>query len=233
MRCTARTHRGHWRQGNEDRFVPRPDIGLFAVADGMGGLVRGDHASRAVADALQALPAGLSGDALLRQLRHVVEEVNRRLFDESVSFGASGTTLVALCLCGSTYRVLWAGDSRAGLYRAGRLRWLTSDHNLAARLVREGRMDDEAARRHPLASRLFRAVGIEAELELDETAGRCRPGDRFILCSDGLTGELTDAEISGCLEERDPETAADRLLASVLAGPARDNVTFVLVDPDA
>lgn len=225
----ARTHVGHLRSANEDSFLCRPELGLFAVADGMGGLLRGDLASRRLVGALAELPPDLRGDALRRAVERAVERVHRDLLDEAVSFGPSGSTIVVLLLEPRRFRVLWAGDSRCGRMREGGLEWLTTDHNLAAALVRRGELPDEEARRHPLASRLTRAVGIDEDFLLDELAGRARPGDLFILCSDGLTGELDDADILAALRAGDPERAADALLAKVLAGAARDNVTFVLV----
>ncbi len=229
LEVAARSHVGHLRSTNEDAFLCRPELGLFAVADGMGGLLRGDLASRRLVEALAALPAELSGRELRAAVERAVEEVHRRLVEESVSFGPSGSTLVVLLLEPRRFRVFWAGDSRCGRLREGRLEWLTTDHNLAAALVRRGETSDEEARRHPLASRLTRAVGIDEDFLLDEIAGRARPGDLFLLCSDGLTGELGDAEIAVALDAGDAETAAGRLLERVLAGPARDNVTFVLV----
>ena len=225
----ARSHVGHLRSTNEDRFLARPELGLFAVADGMGGLLRGELASGRLVQALTELPAELRGDDLRRAVERAIERVHRDLSEEAVSFGPSGSTVVVLLLEPRRFRVLWAGDSRCGRIRDGRLEWLTTDHNLAAPLARRGELPDEEARRHPLASRLTRAVGIDEDFLLDELAGRARPGDLFLLCSDGLTGELDDADILAALADADLERAADRLLARVLAGTARDNVTFVLV----
>ncbi len=227
----ARSHVGHLRAANEDACLCRPELGLFAVADGMGGLLRGELASRRLIEGLAALPADLGGAELRTAVERAVERVHRQLLEESVSFGPSGSTIVVLLLEPRRFRILWAGDSRCGRLREGRLEWLTTDHNLAAALVRRGELPDEEARRHPLASRLTRAVGIDEDFLLDELAGRARPGDLFLLCSDGLTGELADVEIAAALRTDSLEAAADRLLDRVLAGAARDNVTFVLVRP--
>ncbi len=229
LEVAARSHVGHLRAHNEDSWLCRPELGLFAVADGMGGLLRGELASRRLTEALAALPSGLAGRDLKAAVEQAIARVHRDLREELVSFGPSGSTIVVLLLEPRRFRVLWAGDSRCGRLREGRLEWLTTDHNLAAALVRRGELDDEQARRHPLASRLTRAVGVDEELFLDELAGRALPGDIFILCSDGLTGELGDAEILAALAAPSMEEAADRLLERVLAGTARDNVTFVLV----
>lgn len=227
--CVARSDIGRVRSRNEDAFLCRPEIGLFAVADGMGGLVAGDRASRAVVRALGALGPAATPAALDREVERALAEVHERLLAEAVSFGPSGTTVVVLLLGERSFRVLWCGDSRAGRLRDGRLEWLTTDHNLAAELVRRGRLSDEEARRHPLASRLTHALGCQPELHIDRLAGRVLAGDLFLLCSDGLTGELGDAEIARILADPDPERAADRLLAAALDRGGRDNVTFVLV----
>jgi len=231
LAVTARSETGPVRSHNEDCYALRTDLGLWVVADGMGGLARGDLASRAVCTAVTGLPAGLTGADLRTAFARAIGQVHARLLAEQISFGPSGTTVVALLFENGRYRVFWAGDSRAGRLRAGRLEWLTVDHNLAARMVQLGRMSDEEARRHPLASRLTRAVGIGEELELDEVAGRIEAGDLFILCSDGLTGELGDAEIAAALAgDEDLERAADELCdLAVRRRHARDNVTFVLV----
>ncbi len=229
LEVAARSHVGHLRSHNEDSYLCRPELGLFAVADGMGGLLRGELASRRLTEALAALPPGLLGRRLKAAVEQAVARVHRDLREELVSFGPSGSTIVVLLLEPRRFRTLWAGDSRCGRLREGRLEWLTTDHNLAALLVQRGELEDEEARRHPLASRLTRAVGVEEDLFLDEVAGRALPGDVFLLCSDGLTGELKDAEIVAASEAATMEEAADRLLERVLAGTARDNVTFVLV----
>jgi serine/threonine protein phosphatase PrpC len=217
------------RSRNEDAFLCRPELGLFVVADGMGGLVAGDRASRAVTQALAALQPAPSLAALDRAVERVLEQVHERLLADSVSFGPSGTTAVVLLVDQQSFRVLWCGDSRAGRLRHGQLEWLTTDHNLAAELVRRGRMSDEEARRHPLSSRLIHALGCGSELHIDRIAGRVLPGDLLLLCSDGLTGELSDAEIANILTDSELERAADRLLAAALDRGGHDNVTFVLV----
>ena len=229
--ATARSAAGPVRAHNEDAFALRPDLGLWLVADGMGGLVRGERASRLLAEAALQLPAGLPPREVESMMVRAIEAVHERLLGEAIGFGPSGSTVAVLLVKPPGWRVLWAGDSRIGLVRGNDLAWLTTDHNLAAELVRSGRMDDWNARRHPLASRLTRAVGVDEELVLDRAAGRLVEGDLFLLCSDGLTGELNDAEIRDVLlAETELERAADRLLAlAVEERQARDNVTFVLV----
>ncbi|GBD44578.1 Serine/threonine phosphatase stp [bacterium HR40] len=227
----ARSHPGWVRQRNEDAFIGRPEIGLFAVADGMGGLVAGDRASRAAIDALARIPPQDTLVGLDREVERALTAVHEQLRDAVLEVGPCGTTVVVLLLAGEDFRVLWCGDSRAGRLRAGRLEWLTTDHNLAAQLVRSGRLADEEARRHPLASRLTRALGCYPELQLERVAGRVSASDLFLLCTDGLTGELRDAEIASALAGSDLETMADCLSRAALAGNAHDNITFLLVRP--
>lgn len=231
--CACRSETGPVRSRNEDRVLCRPEAGIFAVADGMGGWVAGDVAARMVVDALARVPAGPLGE-MCRAVRAALEEVNAALLQCSLVHGPSGSTVVVMVAEPPRYRILWAGDSRAGLWRGGHLSWLTTDHNLAGEAVRLGRMDDGTARRSHLASRLTRAVGVDAELELDEVGGTLEAGDRVLLCSDGLTGTLSDAEIGAALAEPDPERAADRLMAmAVVERLASDNVTVALVEARA
>lgn len=229
--CACRSETGPVRSRNEDRVLCRPHVGIFAVADGMGGWVAGDVAAQAVVDALAAVPPGPLEERV-RGVRAALGRVHAALLERSLVYGPSGSTVVVLVTEPPRWRILWAGDSRAGLVRDGRLTWLTTDHNLAAEAVRMGRMGDETARRSPLASRLTRAVGVDPELEPDELAGRFEPGNRVLLCSDGLTGTLRDAEILEVLTaEPDVERAADRLVElAVAVHHASDNVSVVLVE---
>ena len=224
--CSARGPRAH----QEDRCLVRADAGLFAVADGMGGWLRGDEAAAAVVEALAAIPPQPLEQAV-RAVETALAAVNARLQHRAALEGPSGTTVVVLLIDGVRLRILWAGDSRAGRVRAGRLTWLTTDHNLAAQAVQAGRMDDETARRTPLASRLTRAVGTAPVLELERIGGRLAPGDRLLLCSDGLTGALDDEEILALLTA--PGTAAElaeRLVTRAVADPrCSDNVTALVV----
>jgi serine/threonine protein phosphatase PrpC len=127
------------------------------------------------------------------------------------------------------FACLWAGDSRLYRLRAGRLERMTRDHSFVQELVDRGQLSPDAARSHPWRNRITRAVGVGEKLELDAIQGRILAGDVFLLCTDGLTGELEDAEIERVLAGAPPEDAADRLLEMVLARGARDNVTIVIV----
>jgi serine/threonine protein phosphatase PrpC len=223
------SHLGHVRSVNEDAWVARPDLGLWAVADGMGGHHRGDWASGMVAEALAELPP--PGDA--RGLRQAVEEaiggINGRLRREVGPGEVCGTTVVALLVHGRHFAVLWAGDSR--VYRAadGGLACLTRDHSLVQEMVDRGEITAEAMRGHPLGNHITRAVGADDELVLDAVQGEITPGDTFLLCSDGLTKHLDDDEIAALIDRASPEGTARALLATALDRGGSDNVTVLVV----
>ncbi|MEZ5824483.1 MAG: protein phosphatase 2C domain-containing protein [Geminicoccaceae bacterium] len=228
-RSAGRTDVGLVRKLNEDSFVDRPDVGLFAVADGMGGLARGDRASGLLRERLEqvSLPEDLPG--CIDRIEETVADVNARLFGES-SGGRMGSTLVALILRGDHFACLWAGDSRLYRASAGELDRLTRDHSLVADLVAAGSISEAAARHHPLSNRITRAVGVERRLDLEVIDGRIRAGDRMLLCSDGLSGFVDHDDMARLACEGTIEEAAERLVAAALDGGGRDNVTVLLVE---
>jgi serine/threonine protein phosphatase PrpC len=223
--CDAMTHPGRVRAENQDAFLERPDIGLWAVADGVGGQGGGGAAAARVVDALSGLPAGLPPETLLATVRKRLEAVHAAL---STSSGA--TTLVALLAHDAHFACLWAGDSRGYLLRHGRLWPITRDHSLVQELVDRGTLPASAAATHPQANVILRAIGAEGVLELDKVRGRLEPGDRFLLCSDGLTRVVQDAEIRSLLAG---PGGARALVEAALARGATDNVTAVVVHAPA
>jgi serine/threonine-protein phosphatase Stp1 len=228
-RSVARTNAGLIRELNEDSLVDRPDAGLWAVADGMGGLHRGDRASGLIREALERLAPAADLDGYVAAVRDGLAAVDARLrADEAVS-GTSGSAVVALLAAGGRFACVWAGDSRLYRWRAGRLERLTRDHSLVQDLVASGTLSDEDAHGHPLANRITRAVGVGARLELDVARGVLAPGDRYLLSSDGLHGVVTDAAIAELMQSPDLDAAADGLIAAVLRAGAPDNVSVVLV----
>ncbi|HET6470116.1 MAG TPA: protein phosphatase 2C domain-containing protein [Geminicoccaceae bacterium] len=234
----ARTHVGRVRRLNEDSHLCRPELGLWAVADGMGGHAHGDRASRLITDKLAAMPAPVDAPGLLRAVERELQDCNVELRRTAGRHDVSGSTVVVLLAHGPHFAALWAGDSRLYRLRGGRLQQLTRDHSLVQELVEQGRIGPEEARFHPLRNRITRAVGVDAALELEALQGSLAAGDLFLLCTDGLTGELEDDEIAARLGSNPPEAAAEALLAEALTRGARDNVTLVLVavtagaDPD-
>lgn len=224
----AATHPGG-RPYNEDAFVERPDIGLWAVADGAGGHQSGDIASATVAAALNAIPGGLSGAELLAQVRLRIAAANLELCAVAATRGPDAvlaTTVVVLIARGGHYACLWAGDSRAYLLRDGVLAQISRDHSLVQEMVDAGMLAPELAESHPRANVITRAVGAASDVALDKATDRTQPGDRFLLCSDGLCKTLPPEAIGALLGE---EGAAERLVAAAVAARSSDNVTAVVV----
>jgi protein phosphatase len=233
----ARSHPGRVRSNNEDAFAVNATAGLWAVADGMGGHAYGEQASRLICERLGALPMAADAPSLLASVESALRDCQEELLRGDAFAGEAGSTVVVLLACGAHYAVLWAGDSRAYLWRDGGLECLTRDHNVVAELVERGELPLEQARDHPWRNRITNAVGVVERLELDATQGALGAGDVFLLCSDGLTSEVDEAEIAIRLAPT-LEAAADSLLEEALARGGRDNVTLVLVqaraaDPDA
>ena len=227
----ARTHIGCRRKTNEDAMLARPDLGLWAVADGMGGHEAGEVASALVVEKLgHALGEGSLADRA-RSAHAAIMDANQELW----SMAANGTprtigsTVVALTIDEARFSCLWAGDSRAFLARDGVLRQLTRDHSLVQQLVDAGDLDPRAAAEHPNANIITRAVGAAPRLDLDQVEGDLKPGDAFLLASDGFTRLIPDHEILAALKASDLETVADGLVETCLARQAPDNLTFVMV----
>jgi protein phosphatase/serine/threonine-protein phosphatase Stp1 len=236
VRSCHATHPGARRGHNEDRFVDRPDLGIFAVADGAGGHQAGEVAAGMIADALEAIPPGLDAQAVLAQIRARVEEVHGALLAESARRGPDAiiaSTAVILCVRGAHYACLWAGDSRAYRFAGGVLEQISHDHSLVQELVDTGQIEADAAEAHPNANIITRAVGAAdpAGLTLDKATDALRPGERFLLCSDGLTKTIPEADIAALLSGNGDVAA--RLVGLALERQARDNVTVVVVDVGA
>jgi protein phosphatase/serine/threonine-protein phosphatase Stp1 len=226
----AATHAGSVRKHNEDRFVDRPQIGLWAVADGAGGHQNGALASRFVAEALEAVPPGLSGAAKLAEVRRCLQQTNDALRIEAAKLDAQAmiaTTVVVLLASNAHFACLWAGDSRAYLLRDGVLTQVTRDHSLVQEMVDAGVITQAEAERHPRANVITRAVGVKDEtLLLDKVTGRLLAGDRFLLCSDGVCKTLDNAMIAARLAD---DTPPEELLQLALARHASDNITAVTI----
>ena len=230
----ARSHVGLVRAANEDAFVIRPEAGLWAVADGMGGLARGEWASAMIVRALDGLrfTGGPGADQAL--LTEAIDSANGAVHRQAVAYGAAiGSTVVALLLRDGRFSVTWAGDSRAYRLRGGRLDQLTRDHTQVQDRVDRGLLTPGEAKVHPMAHVLTRAVGVQAVLALESTEGGARAGDVFLLCSDGLHGVAGDDEIAAILQGDEPQAACDRLVALCLAKGAPDNVTVIVAAVEA
>jgi protein phosphatase len=235
---SARSDAGRVREINEDACLDQPGPGRWAVADGMGGHAVGDLASRLVIDALSRLAAPINLKALLADARTRLQAANRQLRDEAARRQVQriGSTVVVLLACDRFCGYLWAGDSRIYLYRGGQLRQLTRDHSQVEQLKSLGIITDEEARHHPAQHMITRAVGATETLELDDDAIEVADGDVFLLCSDGLSNELSDDEIVAVLTTAEPQNASEELVERALARGGRDNITAVVVeaqDPNA
>ncbi len=226
------THPGAVRKRNEDSVVHRPEIGLWAVADGAGGHGAGDVASQAVAAGLCAIRSGLSASELLSEVRLSLAASHAHLQQEAATGGGNriiATTIVTLMARHGHFACLWAGDSRAYLLRDGVLQRVTRDHSLVQEMVDQGALTEEEAESHPQANVILRAVGAAGDLVLDKVSGRLARGDRLMLCSDGLFKTVPEAEIATLLAEA---REASELVDLAVARGARDNVSAVLLRLD-
>jgi len=223
-----RTHLGLVRELNEDRVIGRDDLRLWGVADGMGGHRHGDVAAQAVVDALAALLPGTDEGANINAVRDALNRVNGTLCVQSPG-ETMGATVVVLIFSGDRYACLWAGDSRAYLMRDGILQRLTRDHSVTQEMIDRGLLTESQGKAHPQSSVITSAVGAFTALRLDVIEGKLERGDRFLLCTDGLTAVLQDEAIVQAFREPHDEPVAIRLIEEVLAGGAPDNVSLVLV----
>jgi serine/threonine protein phosphatase PrpC len=228
----ARTHVGCRRKVNEDAILARPDLGIWAVADGMGGHDAGDVASALIVDALAGACSDDGLEARTGDVQGRLLATNARLRAMAQSGPEPrtiGSTVAALLVDGGRFACLWAGDSRIYLARRHALTQLTRDHSLVQELVDLGEIDPADARTHPNANIITRAVGAEENLEIDVVTQDVLAGDAFLLASDGLTRLAEEDELLEALQSEQPEGAADRLLELCLGRGAPDNVSFVLV----
>lgn len=233
-RSAARTDAGKVRARNEDAFLDCPQRGLWVVADGMGGHQAGDVASQLIVASLAELPLQKNFDARLKGVSQCLHWLNRRLGQElTVMAGHQdniiGSTVVALLMEGSRAACVWAGDSRCYLWRDQRLYQLTKDHSLMQQLIDQQQMRVAQARTQPHAGALTRAVGASEKLTLEVLEWEVHPADAFLLCSDGLYQGLSSNALGSALNLNAPALALARLFEGVLCGPARDNLTGVVV----
>lgn len=231
FRTGSVSHVGKVRKLNEDSVLARPEIGLWAVADGMGGHGGGDLASRAVASALARLAPQPSGAALLSEFEACIGAANAELRALAHSRGGSvvGTTLVAMLVHSGHFACVWCGDSRVYLLRGGALEQVTRDHSEVQELIDRGVLDRDEAKVWPRRNVVTRALGVAEQAELEIIDGPTFAGDRFLLCSDGLTAHVDDREIAALLAVEDPQKACDDLLALTLQRGASDNVSLIVV----
>lgn len=220
---------GAIRKNNEDAFLNRPDLGVWAVADGMGGHAAGDVASRLVVDRLEQLSASGSLSAVVDAAEDQLLEANRKLLTLAMKHKERtiGSTAVVLVARGHHAACLWAGDSRLYRIRGRRIDQVMQDHAMVEDLVESGLISREQAAGHPQANRITRAIGAMPSLFVDVELFAVRPGDIYLLCSDGLYKELSNEEILTTMGG--DEQAVDKLVKLAMERGARDNVTVVTV----
>jgi PPM family protein phosphatase len=228
-RSTGFSHPGRKRRHNEDAWVCEPPI--FAIADGMGGARAGELASRLAATALGVTVDG-SGEERVVAL---VEEANRRVFErgnEDSDASGMGTTITVALVEDGVVAIGHVGDSRGYLIRDGKLEQLTDDHTLVAELVRTGRLSPEEAETHPQRSVITRALGTDPDVDVDSFSVESKPGDLFLLCSDGLSSMVGDETILEVTEQRrdDLDATAKELVSAANRRGGEDNITVVLFE---
>jgi serine/threonine protein phosphatase PrpC len=231
LRYAARSDRGLIRGGNQDSVYAGPR--LLAVADGMGGMAAGDVASNIVIGTMAPLDEDVPSNALLDVLRGMVDSANQQIrdtVDANPQMEGMGTTLTAMLFAGSRIGMVHIGDSRAYLLRDGEFNQITKDDTYVQMLIDEGRISPEEADTHPQRHLLYRALdGRDAEPEY--SVREARTNDRYLLCSDGLSGVVSAETIANTMREYvDPNQCAERLVQLALRGGGPDNITVIVAD---
>jgi serine/threonine protein phosphatase PrpC len=230
LRYAARSDRGLVRSSNQDSVYAGPR--LLALADGMGGHAAGEVASKVVIASLAPLDDDEPGDDLLSQLREAVSHGNAAISElvaGDPNLDGMGTTLTAVLFSGTRLGLVHVGDSRAYLYRSGQLAQITRDDSFVNELLEQGRITEEEAATHPQRSLLLKALtGHEVEPSL--TVREARAGDRYLLCSDGLSGMVSNETLGDAIQIPDAQDCADRMIELALKGGGTDNVTVIIAD---
>ncbi len=227
------THEGLVRPANEDSMILRDDAGVWVVADGMGGHQNGRWASQSIVSQVERAALNGDFDRNLDAIAGAVLAANQDILAASRQSGQRmGSTVVALYLDQGRMACLWAGDSRIYLLRSRSLIRLTRDHTQVEDMVEAGLLRPDETNGHPMAHVISRAVGVDPNLQLDAIQDHVEARDVFLLCSDGLTGVVSDDEIAERLTQYSPSQACQRLLELCLSRGAPDNVTMVAVGCD-
>ena len=229
----ALSDRGRVRQQNEDSIGAFPEFGLWVVADGMGGHAAGDVASRIIVEELGSTGVPISAQDQRARVQERLARAHHRILSHSRDrgLGGAGSTVAALLLHGAELACIWAGDSRIYLMRDGSLTPLTRDHSEVAMMVAAGTLTEDQARTAPRRNVITRAIGIGQAVEPDTVSGVIKDGDRLILCSDGLTEMLPDADIAEVLGAlgANPRLAAEHLVDLANDRGGVDNISVVIV----
>lgn len=226
------TNVGVVRKINEDAIFSRPDIKLWAVADGMGGHEAGNIASGMIVRTLGEIDIKNNLNNFVAILEDTILDVNKRLLEYSeIMLGGKtvGSTVAILLIKGNVGICMWAGDSRLYRYRNNNLEQITIDHSYVTELLKKGSISTEEAENHPDSNVITRAVGTCESLYIDIDVFDVGMGDTFMLCTDGLYNAVANESIVDCLQEDNVETAVNSLIQTALNNNASDNVSVVLV----
>lgn len=234
LRSAGRTDIGRHRSANEDSILLVPEKGLFAVADGMGGHRGGRVASQMVTGELGRIVREAVAPLDQHALREALGEVNKRVFEtgeKNEELHAMGSTCVVVSFIGDTLHMAHVGDSRCYRFRDGRAEQLTSDHRAIQPMIDQGALTESESRVHPLRNVLTRSVGVEPKVEVESRAIALERGDRFLLCSDGLSDMLTVPEIVAQVASgSDLERIVEGLVAQANAAGGTDNISVILIE---
>lgn len=228
---SAMTHVGHVRSHNEDAFLEKPEAGLWAIADGMGGHEAGDFASQLIINSLDELKINTVDQSVIDQIKSSLYVSNNNLVQLGEKHDRiNGSTVITMVLNGNTCDYIWAGDSRLYLLRENKLVQLTKDHSQAELYVELGMLSRDEANNHISANLLTRCIGTDDSLQLDFGSSDLAHGDRFLLSSDGLDKHLSHQEIEQILIAHERDDALNELITMTLEKGGTDNVTVTIVD---
>lgn len=232
IRYSAQTHVGLRRKLNEDAILALPEANIWVVSDGMGGHEAGDYASQLITGTIATIPPEIPPRQRMEALRTALHQAHAAILQETERRNAEliGATVASLMLADGHFAAIWAGDSRVYRLRDGEIRMLTTDHSYVATLVEQGRLTWDEAEQHPQSNQITRAVGVGEHLELDKVRGEIRRGDRFLLCSDGLSKYATFEILQQALATQPLETIVDYLIQIALRGGGADNISVIVVD---
>ncbi|MCW8899571.1 MAG: protein phosphatase 2C domain-containing protein [Gammaproteobacteria bacterium] len=229
---SADTNVGMVRQINEDSIMAKPDIGLWAVADGMGGYEAGDVASKMIVSALENIEKHEYLNSFVDDIEDRIIDANHRILEyaEIMHDGRTlGSTVISLLIKGQVGVCLWAGDSRLYLLRNNQLQQISRDHSHVQELIDQGTITKEEALNHPDGNVITRAIGTSNELYVDIKAFNVQVGDTFLLCSDGLYNAVDEIDIEHHMRSHDTDNAVKQMIVTALENGAADNVSIVLV----
>lgn len=232
--CGWASDKGRIREVNEDACFVSPGLGVWAVADGMGGHEHGKLASEVVVSELSKVQPAATAMELRDRCEGALVTANQRMrtIASANGGGVIGSTVAMLLVFDAFYACVWCGDSRIYLVRGGEIGMLTRDHTELADLVAQGVLSAEEAQRWPRRNVITRALGVAEEPELEMSSGPLEPGDTFVLCSDGLTAHVSSPEILEAVGAMAPQEACDHLVSQTLTRGATDNVTVVVARRD-